>query len=81
MLISYIKRRLDSHIANTWIKEMEKVIEIFECLEEQKIQFLTHSLRWEAVFWWDTIKKIEDCSKMTWMRFKELFFDKYFLLV
>ncbi|XP_063947599.1 uncharacterized protein LOC135152058 [Daucus carota subsp. sativus] len=72
------KGDLDPHVANTWIKEMEKVIEISECLDEQKVKFATHSLRGEAVFWWDTVKQTEDCSTMTWTRFKELFFDKYF---
>ncbi|XP_063946136.1 uncharacterized protein LOC135151548 [Daucus carota subsp. sativus] len=72
------KGDLDLHVANTWIKEMEKVIEIFECLDEQKVKFATHFLRGEAVFWWDTVKQTEDCSTMTWTRFKELFFDKYF---
>ncbi|XP_074327575.1 uncharacterized protein LOC141665489 [Apium graveolens] len=30
------KGELDPHVANIWIKEMEKVIEISECSEEQK---------------------------------------------
>lgn len=72
------KGGLDPHVANTWIKEMEKVIDISECLDEQKVKFATHSLKGEAVFWWDTVKLTEDCSKMTWKRFKEVFFDKYF---
>ncbi|XP_074326909.1 uncharacterized protein LOC141664853 [Apium graveolens] len=72
------KGELDPHVTNVWIKEMEKVIEISKCSEEQKVKFATHSLRWEAVFWWDTVKQTEDCSKMAWTRFKELFFDKYF---
>ncbi|KAL8148881.1 hypothetical protein AgCh_006039 [Apium graveolens] len=38
-----------------------------------------HMLRMgEAVFWWDTVKQTENCSKIAWTRFKELFFDKYF---
>ena len=36
------------------------------------------ALSGEAVFWWDTVKPTEDCSKMMWKRFKELFFDEYF---
>ncbi|XP_074323230.1 uncharacterized protein LOC141660168 [Apium graveolens] len=72
------KGELDPHVANVWIKEMEKVIEISECSEEQNVKFATHSLRKEAVFWWDTVRQTEDCSKMAWTRFKELFFDKYF---
>ncbi|XP_074347679.1 uncharacterized protein LOC141686550 [Apium graveolens] len=68
----------DPHAANTWIKEMEKVIEISKCLEEQKVKFATHSLRGEAIFWCYTVKQTEDFSKMTWTRIKALFFDKFF---
>ncbi|XP_074336819.1 uncharacterized protein LOC141673993 [Apium graveolens] len=44
------KGELDPHVANVWIKEMEKVIEILECSEEQKIKFATHSLRGKLYF-------------------------------
>ncbi|XP_074360797.1 uncharacterized protein LOC141701053 [Apium graveolens] len=57
---------------------MERVFKISECLEDQKVKFATRSFRGEVVFWWDSVEQTEDIEKMTWSRFKDLFYEKYY---
>ena len=35
-------------------------------------------LRQHVEYWWDTISSIHDITTMTWERFRELFYGKYF---
>lgn len=68
---------LDQQKAYTWIREIEKVFEITNCLEEQKVKFATYSLRDEALFWWDVVEKTTDDKVSKLEDFKKLFREKY----
>lgn len=63
--------------AQAWIKEIEKAFKIVQVLENQKTTFATYMLKGEANFWWES-KETREEQVVTWDRFKDLFFEKYF---
>ncbi|XP_028121923.1 uncharacterized protein LOC114319122 [Camellia sinensis] len=62
--------------AETWLLEMEKLFEVFPCTETQKVLLATYTLKDEARRWWLLIRNTN--GNMTWARFNEIFYEKYF---
>ncbi|XP_028079282.1 uncharacterized protein LOC114281044 [Camellia sinensis] len=59
-----------------WVLGIEKLFEVFPCTKAQKVQFVAFTLEDEACRWW-MLTRIEHHG-LTWARFPELFYDKYF---
>ncbi|XP_057975932.1 uncharacterized protein LOC131163352 [Malania oleifera] len=61
---------------------MEKILVVLSCTEAQKVLFATFKLTGEAECWWQAVKLLEEQravpTDMTFSRFKELFYDRYF---
>ncbi|XP_057953890.1 uncharacterized protein LOC131148177 [Malania oleifera] len=78
-----LSRRVDPAATMNWMKEIEKVLVVLQCTEEQRVLFPTYKLTREAERWWTFFKLLEQRRTtpiaMTWDQFKELFSDKYFL--
>ncbi|XP_028058059.1 uncharacterized protein LOC114261932 [Camellia sinensis] len=62
--------------AKTWVLGIEKLFEVFPCLETQKVMLATFILQDEARRWWMLIW--EDNKNIGWAQFLKLFYDKYF---
>ncbi|XP_028078868.1 uncharacterized protein LOC114280697 [Camellia sinensis] len=62
--------------AEAWVLETEKIFEVFPCTEAQKVLLATFTLKEKARRWWMLVRN--DNEGMTWDRFKEIFFKKYF---
>lgn len=62
--------------AQSWVKEIEKVFRVIKVAEDQKTAFAAYMLKGEASFWWESVEARE--NNVSWARFKELFFQKYF---
>ncbi|XP_028105993.1 uncharacterized protein LOC114305070 [Camellia sinensis] len=62
--------------AEPWFLEMEKLFEVFPCTETQKVLLATYTLKDEAWRWWLLIRNTNE--NMTWARFNEIFYEKYF---
>ncbi|XP_028126409.1 uncharacterized protein LOC114323125 [Camellia sinensis] len=60
----------------TWLLEIEKLFEVFPCTETRKVLLATYTLNDEARRWWLLIRNTN--GNMTWARFNEIFYDKYF---
>jgi molecular chaperone GrpE (heat shock protein) len=45
----------DAVATQQWLREMESVIRISECKEEQKVKFASHSFVSKALCWWDNL--------------------------
>ncbi|XP_028108498.1 uncharacterized protein LOC114307306 [Camellia sinensis] len=62
--------------AKSWLLEMEKLFEVFPCSEVQKVLLATYTLKDEACRWWLLARNGN--GNLTWARFNEIFYDKYF---
>ncbi|XP_028084842.1 uncharacterized protein LOC114285953 [Camellia sinensis] len=62
--------------AESWLLEMEKLFEVFPYSKTQKVLLATYTLKDEARRWWLLIRN--DNGNVTWVQFKEIFYDKYF---
>ena len=67
---------VDSLTAEAWVLSIEKLFEVFPCLETQKVQLATFTLEDEARRWWMLIQ--DDNKGIDWAQFLALFYDKYF---
>ncbi|XP_057982352.1 uncharacterized protein LOC131167571 [Malania oleifera] len=69
--------------AENWIQEIEKILDVLNSTEWQKMAFATFKLSGEAERWWVSVKKMEKNRPipvaLMWARFKDLFFEWYFL--
>jgi len=75
------KGRYDPDGAQTWLKEIERVLIVMQCTEVHKVRFGTHTLVGEADDWWIGLLPIleQDGAEVTWVVFKREFLDRYFL--
>ncbi|XP_028057089.1 uncharacterized protein LOC114261077 [Camellia sinensis] len=62
--------------AEAWVIRIEKLFEVFPCTKAQKVQLATFTLEDEARRWWMLTRTMH--QGLTWDRFLELFYDKYF---
>ncbi|XP_057977580.1 uncharacterized protein LOC131164422 [Malania oleifera] len=60
------------------------MFEVLHCTDQQKVLYSTFELAWEAKRWWTVVSLLEKRRAnpygMTWSRFKEVFFKRYFLV-
>ncbi|XP_028058061.1 uncharacterized protein LOC114261934 [Camellia sinensis] len=62
--------------AEAWVLGIEKLFKVFPCTEAQKVQLAAFTLEDEARRWLMLTRTIH--LGLTWDRFLELFYDKYF---
>ncbi|XP_057975930.1 uncharacterized protein LOC131163350 [Malania oleifera] len=59
---------LDPIVAENWVQDVEKILAVLACSDEQKVAFASFKLTGER----------PDPVPVSWSRFKELFFERYF---
>ena len=59
-------------VANTWVKDMEKIFRALPCIERQKVTFATFTFNDNAQEWWLLTQEKEDI--VTKARFLEVFY-------
>ena len=66
--------------AEKWIIKMEKVFEVLECSEGEKMAYAAYMLRGDAYAWWrlEDDKHGQETEPWTWELFKSVFYEKYF---
>jgi hypothetical protein len=63
-----------------WLEGMESMLDISNCGAMDKITFAAHSLKDEALSWWNMVQQTRGRvvnSRMSWTEFKELIMGKY----
>ncbi|GKD68642.1 hypothetical protein Tco_1322732, partial [Tanacetum coccineum] len=60
-----------------WILEIENIFKAIKCDDGDKVVYAVSKLRLEAKLWWGIVKDKCGPTKMTWIRFKEVFKDKF----
>ncbi|XP_057975968.1 uncharacterized protein LOC131163390 [Malania oleifera] len=72
----------DPVVIENWMQEIEKVLAVLHCTNEQRVLYATYKLIGKAERWWTTTKLLKEQRPipvaMTWSRFREVFFDRYF---
>ena len=69
---------VDPLIAEKWLKQTHKVLDIVGTPTEYQVEFATYQLQGEADFWWDSVKLMRDVSTLSWEEFVNLFHNHYF---
>ena len=74
------KGRYDPDGAQKWLKEIERIFRVMQCIEVQKVRFGTHMLAEEADDWWVVELPIleQDGAVVTWTVFRREFLGRYF---
>ncbi|XP_018685045.2 uncharacterized protein LOC103995568 isoform X2 [Musa acuminata AAA Group] len=70
----------DPMVAEQWMMQMEKIFDVLNFSDHQKVSFATFMLEGEAEYWWKTIRRISEIrhEHITWKVFVEKFNEKYF---
>ncbi|XP_057962173.1 uncharacterized protein LOC131153747 [Malania oleifera] len=68
--------------AEMWMQDMEKILAVLNCTEDEKVLFATFKLAREVERWWLAMKLLEEQRavpiEMSWGCFKQVFYDRYF---
>lgn len=66
--------------AEIWFSSMETIFWYMKCPEDHKVQCASFMLRGEAFLWWESAERTIDVIEglITWLRFKEDFFQNYY---
>ena len=66
--------------ANAWMRECEKICEVLECTNGQRLLFVTFLLVADAEYWWQGMQRLMQNrgEEVTWATFKTRFLEKYF---
>ncbi|XP_057976103.1 uncharacterized protein LOC131163525 [Malania oleifera] len=69
-------------MAENWVQDIEDMLAVLPCTDEQKVLFATYKLTREAKQWWRLVRLLEkqkpDPVAETWSHFREIFFKRYF---
>lgn len=66
--------------ADDWICNNEKIFEVIDSSEEQKLVFSTFMLAGEAEYWWRGMRQLMNAEgeKINWVNFRTRFLERYF---
>ncbi|XP_057969468.1 uncharacterized protein LOC131158620 [Malania oleifera] len=75
-------RAADPTFSENWMQEIEKILTVLHCTDEQRVLYATYKMTREAKRWWMTTILLEEqrsiLMSMTWARFRDIFFDIYY---
>lgn len=73
--------RGDPILAEDWIQDIEEILRVTPCTEEQKVLFSAFKLTGEAKRWWISERTIRESTRteiVEWEKFKEIFLERFF---
>ncbi|XP_040996140.1 uncharacterized protein LOC121242327 [Juglans microcarpa x Juglans regia] len=73
--------RGDATLAEDWIQDIEEIIRVINCTDEQKVLYSAFKLTREAKRWWSserTIREAEGTEIVRWVHFKQVFLEHFF---
>ncbi|XP_035540239.1 uncharacterized protein LOC118344220 [Juglans regia] len=73
--------RGDATLAKDWIQDIEEILCVINCTDEQKVLYSAFKLTGEAKRWWiseRTIKEAEGTEIVRWLHFKQIFVERFF---
>ena len=76
------KGNLNSREAIEWLTNLEELLRVMDCIEEQRVKYVTYKFSGEARWLWyvkrnSLVMKLGSKEAITWTRFKEEFYREY----
>ncbi|XP_075483804.1 uncharacterized protein LOC142523957 [Primulina tabacum] len=68
----------DPFVAEGWIKSLELHFDYLGVRDGDRARCAIYMLRDDASLWWEGVAHAVDVATLTWARFREMFFGKYF---
>ncbi|XP_057958445.1 uncharacterized protein LOC131151210 [Malania oleifera] len=72
----------DPLVAENWVQDIEDMLAVLSCIDEQKVLFAMFKLTGEVKHWWRSVRLSEEQRlefvAVTTSRFRKLFFKWYF---
>ncbi|XP_073017946.1 uncharacterized protein [Primulina eburnea] len=68
----------DPFVAKGWIRSLELHFDYLQMRDGDRARCAIYMLRDDASLWWEGAAHAVDVATLTWARFKEFFFGKYF---
>ncbi|XP_073056958.1 uncharacterized protein [Primulina eburnea] len=68
----------DPMIAGGWIKSIEVIFAFMELHDADIVRCATFLVTGDARLWWESVSVSVNLQTLTWNRFKEVFYSKYF---
>ncbi|XP_075500099.1 uncharacterized protein LOC142538682 [Primulina tabacum] len=69
----------DPFLAEGWIRSLELHFDYLQMRDGDRARCAIYMLRDDASLWWEAAAHAVDLATLTWARFKELFYGKYFI--
>ncbi|XP_075494738.1 uncharacterized protein LOC142532303 [Primulina tabacum] len=70
--------RSDPMVAEGWIKSLEVTFRFMELEDVDRVRCATYLFGGHARLWWEGASVALDLATLSWTRFREVFFSKYF---
>ena len=74
---TFDSRSPDPTIAEHWMNKVEKAFTIYEMPDQFKVPLAEFQLKMDTNNWWTT-KKLNVGEPITWILFRQLFYERYF---
>ncbi|XP_073041900.1 uncharacterized protein [Primulina eburnea] len=68
----------DPFVAEGWIRSLELQFDYLQMKDEDRARYAIYMLRDDASLRWEGAAHAVDVATLTWARFREMFFGKYF---
>ena len=73
---------LNPREAREWLTSLEELLQVMDCIEEQRVKYVAYKFSREARQWWyakrnSLVMELGSEKVITWSRFKEEFYREY----
>ncbi|CAL2244317.1 unnamed protein product [Prunus armeniaca] len=70
---------IDPAEADAWLTEVERIFEVLQCPDGDKVRLATFLLKGNAYHWWKTVRRgSANPAALTWEEFQRAFFDQFY---
>ncbi|CAL2238354.1 unnamed protein product [Prunus armeniaca] len=65
--------------ADAWLTDVERIFEVLQCPDGDKVRLATFLLKGNAYHWWKTVRRgYANPAVITWEEFQRAFFDQFY---
>ncbi|KAI5339146.1 hypothetical protein L3X38_018418 [Prunus dulcis] len=68
--------------AENWLTDIERVFEVLQCPDEDRVWLAAFLLKRNAYHWWKTVRRgYADPTPVTWADFQHVLYEQFYLLI